>query len=347
MANPFNEEYSRRMTRRQFVTLLGIGAAELTFRPLGNFIDFAARNGWLEEGHPAQRAATFERLLQTIELDPLSTKKRAMLIPWIKFNGAEAYAGVNQMPLTARTLRHFMYGNGETMDVGADFERALLNPNHKWSAPRGYRTIPYMVGRMINGTLNYAPNIKKESQEPFSISGDVRSYIEATRTNTPTHFKSSMVVYANEDEIDLRNSLNQHTLTIEGDQVKADRKPGRSPERPEFYEITLAHPSVSLYDRYDWTAGTKFGGEGNIQDVALATLEQMGVQKPSELLIHYLGQEGYGNLRNHAVRIDDEDGVFLTNYGFGHEFDITGKLNVGDTLQFEISTETLEKALRQ
>ena len=47
------------------------------------------------------------------------------------------------------------------------------------------------------------------------------------------------------------------------------------------------------------------------------------------------------------MRIDDNEGALLTRYGLGTEYDIKGKLNVGETLQIQVSVPTIEKAIAQ
>ncbi|MBI4226063.1 hypothetical protein HY612_03020 [Candidatus Roizmanbacteria bacterium] len=345
---------ARPLSRYEFLRLLGLGglsgalaAAGVAYRPLGSFIDWAAANGWISEGHPAQRSATFERLMQTIILDPTDYDKRTLLFSWIKFNGAELYAQATGLPLTERTLRHFLYGHGEAIDVSQDFEKAILDPTDKWMLPSAFRTMPNMVGKMIDFTLNYRQNLANDPQEPFKLSVDRDQYFRALAGNKPIHFKATMVTVADMDVIDLRNSLNQFTLYVEGDQINAEKKPGILEDSPEFYEVTLAHPKIALYDHYDWQAGTEFGGSGDIRTFINAFLRRLGVENPNDFINRLVGEDLSQRLFLNKVKIMDEEGANLTRQGFGNEFDIRGRLNVGEELKFQISLPTLEKAFKQ
>lgn len=93
MVDFVSERGHNRLTRRGALKLgggaIGLLAIEKTFEPLGGLIDWAARNGWLAEGHPAQRMAKVEHIINLIISDPKSEEKRDLLSSWIKFNGEE------------------------------------------------------------------------------------------------------------------------------------------------------------------------------------------------------------------------------------------------------------------
>ncbi|MBI4974098.1 hypothetical protein HZC27_05830 [Candidatus Roizmanbacteria bacterium] len=300
------------------------------------------------EGAIIQRYATFQRLELTIGLSPLDSDKKDLFIPWIKFNGAAEYADQTQMPLVAKTLKHFLYGNGETLNISEDFKGALLNQNNKYVVQSQNRNISYLVGDMINRTLAYQTNVNINNieQRPYSLTSGVVPMADALRNNKPLHIKIELVVRANPDEEDLINSLNQFTMYVEGDLVSSIKKQGGIKKNYGgiYYEVVLTNPKVSLYDRYDWRGGTSFGAQGDLYTLSNNLLKEFGVEDPETTIKRMVGDVGYNSLRQSVVRIADDDGARLVKYKFGKEFDIVGLVDVGNKLQFNVSEETLIRA---
>lgn len=296
------------------------------------------------EGSAPQRLAVYGRLVLMVDFDPFNKEKSKLYISWLKFNGAEQYAKHTGLPLVSKTLKHFLFGNSETLDLTKEYQESALDPRHKFAVPPDYRNMSYMTGHLISSNLNYHTNLAGEDQSAFSIDGNVVDFVNSIRSNKPIHMKSSMVVHDGLDEEDLRNSLNQFTLYLEGDITNSTEEIVMRPEEWKQYAITMKNPTVAFYDRYDWKAGAGFGGSGTLLDLVCGVLEELGIEDPSTYLLDRLGRDGWEKLRTSTVEISDDDGTLLTKYRFGKEYDIVGSIDGGNPLEFYISAQTLKKA---
>ena len=325
--------------------VLGAAGAEVTFRPLGSTVDFLARHGLLGEGHPYQRLARLEGLMQMIELDPLNTEKKETLVSWLKFNAAELYGPVAKdafavgqgEPTAAHFVRHFLYGNGRPYNVMPEYADSWFNFYQKAGTRKALKEDPSEETEPLVDSSNRA--IQLQAERAFTRG----FYHQIFPDNPPVSnefewqpdgdIKVSTVVGAYDqipggrENQDMWRTLHYYTLKVIGqpkfeELQNMDQRSAPGVELPYYSRITLENPSLEVFDKYDFgdfrkTHTTTIGG-------AIKDLLQFIGFNDRKRIGNLVGQDKLAALYDMPLEIGHEDGVRVVKYGFADEFTVTG-----------------------
>lgn len=302
--------------------LLKIGAAvavEAALQPISRTGEFLASQSSMLEGNPAQRLAALEKLSYLLVREPTEENKK-LATAWIKFNLGEIYGFANNLPVSASMIRHFLYGAGQEVDISKVYQEAAVTHFRKYYDAKGM-TDEEVMPNFLSKMLNYETNKFIKTVDPEDI--------KRIQSGKPPPTLRVRTLFHSIDD-DLEKSMHDYTVDIEGSVISA------AANHYHGFDIQLAHPSVQIYDRYDWDGSTNFYAETNVRDVAADFLKKLGVSNPYKKIAEITGEENAAELSRQNLTITDKDGALLTEKGFGAEFDIRGKFNVKKPVIFRL-----------
>ncbi|MFS8159034.1 MAG: RHS repeat-associated core domain-containing protein, partial [Candidatus Roizmanbacteria bacterium] len=152
-----------------------------------------------------------------------------------KLNGAMAYTQARGWNMSSKLIQHFLYGQGEDLDVSNLYARATERAT---GISDGNATGKYIYGSLRDN---------KYDDQTVKTSSTRNDIISMLCSNTSMKFSTSTVVYPNTryKSEDIFNSLYRYTVNVSGDLVDGER-------RGDTWILKLQNPSVSIFDRYDW-----------------------------------------------------------------------------------------------
>jgi hypothetical protein len=334
-------------TRRSFLKKLGLafvgGALEvetgLVSRILKPFEKMARESGVLQEGNALQMVNTLKILisdyLTTLDnpLAPEAEKqmRKNLVVAWLKFNGAIAFAYGS---FAQKMASHFLYGEGKKLDISASIVEALKNDSvlkrYKDQLEADEKTDDQtLLKTFIEQTFGRPPRDpmigtyiggKSYKEDDFgdgpiemleagglyiSLADDPRTYFvgKATKELEGKRLRL-MAIAAPIDSPSFHYSLGDFTMVATGTVKKVTD------------HMVLEHPSIDIYDTYDWTQA-----------------EDLRISNKIEYIINGLGLADFfvdpmwDDLKKQEVTIFDYEGNLLVQQGFANNFDVEAHFN--------------------
>lgn len=93
---------------------------DMMFDQVGELLDGL---GW--EGNPSQFLGVTADLAREVVNNPEDQRAKDVLGAWVKFNGAVHYGHLKGMDMAAGFVNHFLYGDGEKLDVSGQLKETI------------------------------------------------------------------------------------------------------------------------------------------------------------------------------------------------------------------------------
>lgn len=351
------------ITRRDVLKLAGLAVGgfilEQITSPIKNIDEFLTYISALQEGNPLQRLGTFQELNRRILLSPTNENKD-LLVAWLKMNVAEYYFAHEDKLLTSQFIRHFLYGNGQTVDISNSFVRAAIqsqearerkgNFEEQWSShnqdplvrffertvDQSFYTSGEQGARILEPSGDNLEQLSK-GQIPESRFLKYRVYPGYEYTD-PAMFSPGDIYY----------SLSRYTLVGSGtikDQPSFD-------DKSRSLHVVLVPVKFTIIDRYDWTSDdTKRVERLKVVNVRVRPyifdfMKTIGVKDPFKTVHDLVGPEKFNQLGDAKVHFSDKEGHLIERSNYGHPFDISGTINLSG-LELRIPQKILKQSLEQ
>lgn len=294
-----------RNSRRDFIKTAGLVTGNLVLQEAarkfgGNEISIPL------EQTPVQTSEKFLGIMRRIVNDP-SSENKALLESWIKLNVALNYFQVRGYELTSKALKHFLYGQGQSVDIGESYVLSMTKGYHPYDESKD------------KASLRLQTFCEDELQHLVGLTpNDCQTLNDLSKGIKPSRDKIKLFYQASGGSADVYFSLHHYQLSVEGFIASSEYV-----DESLFY-LNLTNPKFGLYDRYDWHPNqfTEFG----VLDFTDRFLSSIGIRDGYGFLCRTLGMEkAYHLSRTDKLSFTDKEGVELQKNGIGIPFDMVGK----------------------
>lgn len=355
-------EPKKKVTRRDFLTLVGaltgVAVANEVVKPIerisGIFGDFVESAG---EGNVIQRKAVFDRITREIELDPTNHEKIEVLVSWLKFNGAEYYGSVSGEPTAALLVRHFLYGDGTTIDITDQYSQSWLDFYRLATTRKMMNEDPSPDLRPVVSSTEEALRLCTErsltNRFLYGFEHDPPISTEITKLSEG-RVRFGAVVGAYDDSPsrenpDIWRALHYYTVSLEGRPVLTgpmvfDTSLSTKPDGklPDYYEVRMGEARFRLFDRYDF-ADSRKTHMAYVSDVIKSAVVAMG-WVDEKRLVKLVGREQLSRIYDMPLTIGHGDGIRLVKHGYAKEFDVTGE-KVLKNCSFYVPKDAIQRSI--
>lgn len=253
-----------------------------------------------------------------------SIRDPEILISWLKFSALEVYANINSLVMAEKTLRQFMYGQGETVDI-KDLLVASIRYEPGWldkpagmdiNAVWGQTILDFFAQTAINKSLFINPGFtnRKFNLEVFPKPKRLRQVLDNNQF-TPIRI-SGAGDGVNRDGL---YSMNMFTQEYTGNISKVFGSPATG-----FmgWKVLVVDGKYCLQDRYDWQGKNLFQGVILYPNDLIVFAEKLGVPDADKWI-----KKRFSNNKE-LVRVDDNDGLRLQESGLARPFNIQAAWSV-------------------
>lgn len=348
-----SEHKHGRLSRRDFLRFSAVAAFELYFGPVNQLIEWMGKQGG--EGNAWQRGALLESLFRDVIANP-NDENAAALHGFLGFTAAEYELTRQQNYLAASCVRHFLYGNGETLDISDSYKRIVSEAGSFPVASKEDADIPFVYPQPLLIAYEKDGQIRKSEEtlalyfERLFLTSQYRTHV-THEINAPIRTERQWSLMGNDmakvsgvvrslGSDDLGNALHYYTLTVSGPIGSPERSPlGIAPFRFSWPGdgsahkgfLTIAAPTVEIMDHYDFNPG-----ESGVLDTA-SVYDIAGI----------FGRKFLGAQRSHelASQLDSgtrqwmkETALFTMNHNtagsllaqkrIAHNFKVVGKMQL-------------------
>lgn len=341
---------------------LGKGATAATaieaiagpFEKLSGFLgDFTRIWG---EGNKTQRLAVLDRITREILWHPTDPQYKEVLISWLKFNALELYAQATEKPTAATLIRHFLYGNGQSLDITNlyaqsyyDYYQKYGTQRRPWEGPDEssiiIQTPQDAVARYIEGAVS--GNLSKKVfpggylDIPPKLSQDT-----AGKVTVKTVLGKENIFYGYNE--DMYFALHNYTVDLNG-RLKQVNGPVASNQEgfDKYWNVTIDNPTVKLYDRYDWDEKNRQikTQSTNISQAFLAIMQGIGYKNP-ESILDLIGRDRLKQIDEIPLTVAHDDGLRLQEFNYAKPYDIHTSVNLDKTITLQVADDRLPNFLR-
>lgn len=253
--------------------------------------------------------------------------EKGVLEEWLKFSALELYAKSTGMVLGMNTVRQFMYGEGQTLDIKPLIPKSVKeNPVYMWDTSMedlALMTDNQVLDAFARNSMQWAlySNLDFKTRHFNIESGLFRQQISV----------SGAGFGVNED---FEKSLNMFTFSFNGGILKATENIDE-----EVVVVDVLGGDYKMTDIYDWDQ-LKLGASLNVNgvfDFMLQVLDNAGIDEPKSWLLDKrdkirMGEHG-DFLSKQIISVTNHDGYKLQKSGVAKIFKIESEW---ETSEFQI-----------
>lgn len=254
--------------------------AEIYGRPVGNLLENISG----PEGNPAQRYAVLTKLMQSVAQYPQKPLPKQILKSWILMNLAERFAYTQEWPIASSNICHFLYGNGEKID--------LTDPLIDFATNSNKSDNPTPIADFADKCINDVPITFKNNSYQIRYSSGERLITLTSSVTYPDH--------------NIFFGLGVFGLKIIGET--------QSFNPINFHDALIIHnPKISIFDYYNWNKES-LAGFSLTPDAANQSFKQIFHVSPPPVITEIFSAN--------EISIVPKDGWILEQNGYGHGFPI-------------------------
>jgi len=251
---------------------------------------------------------------------------------FIKFNIGIPFAKFTGSDLAAETVTHFLYGNGETINISDDYQRAFIEstspslPYNEMSSDMKDTILSQNLGGIISSMFKLDDNDRTLGRK---ISTNDTDLINLSSSRSLTFSGRTVVDSYQGRELNL--SLGKYTVNFSGQVTSAELNEG-------MWNLILSESSISIYDYYDWDRDNGLLATGSLMDIT--------PQRLKDRAYDLLGSDRYNSIFTKSIAtIHDSDGALLMDekIGIGKPFAITGNFKLSSPLMLKIHESYLHR----
>lgn len=238
---------------------------------------------------------------------------QAKLEEQLKFQGLRAYARINNLRLSAIFVDHFLYGNGEPLDITEDFAIVLKeDAQSEFSSPQTLGITEEMSTEEVyekyaqNAFARVVRGPDAEEKAIFLRTLDEEgNEIYHTTDELPNLIGQNIRMFRIDELIgdDSFYSLGNFTISMEGTLLTIDGDGN----------ITLENPHISIDDNYNWRRGLDLNAETSVGNLVAGTL---------------LEQVFPDGVKDINISVSDDDGATLEEEGIAHPFEVSANVKI-------------------
>ena len=234
--------------------------------------------------------------------------------------------------LAAETVTHFLYGNGETINISDDYQRAFIEstspslPYNEMSSDMKDTILSQNLGGIISSMFKLDDNDRTLGRK---ISTNDTDLINLSSSRSLTFSGRTVVDSYQGRELNL--SLGKYTVNFSGQVTSAELNEG-------MWNLILSESSISIYDYYDWDRDNGLLATGSLMDIT--------PQRLKDRAYDLLGSDRYNSIFTKSIAtIHDSDGALLMDekIGIGKPFAITGNFKLSSPLMLKIHESYLHR----
>lgn len=311
------EKNSRREFLGKFFKFGVATAVEAAFGPARRALEGLGVTETIDRYSTVNKFLKTERIMQEALWG--GEQEKELFYTWLKFNGAAFFAKSKGWELTDLVINHFLYGDGDTLDISDQFSKALrqfTNQNEDYQA----------VEQIING-LSMAQNreqvLERRSNSVFISQPTAEDDIEKATTF------SSRFILTTPHFTDIYYSMNTFSVTIQSEDTTFHHD-----EANNTYLATILNPTTVFYDRYDWEFEESKWDSPTMQEgltfyaIILEMLQKLGFENPEHIVTTALTEEMARQLRTDGIFLTDNHAYLLVSNRLAKEFDMYAQLKL-------------------
>jgi hypothetical protein len=254
--------------------------AEIYGRPVGKLLESISG----PEGNPAQRYAILTKLIQSVAQYPQKPLPKQILKSWILMNLAERYAHNQEWPIASSNICHFLYGNGEKIDLTDPLIDSATNSNKSDN--------PTPIADFADKCINDVPITSHDNSYQIRYSFGKRLI---TLTSSVTY-----------PDLNIYFGLGVFGFKITGETQEFNPINSRN-------ALIIHNPKISIFDDYNWDK-ENLAGFSLTPDEAKQSFKQLFHVSPPPVITEIFSANEIG--------IDSKDGWILEQTGYGQGFPI-------------------------
>ncbi|MEK7127622.1 MAG: Hint domain-containing protein [Patescibacteria group bacterium] len=285
-----------------------------------NLINNLTWSGLLPEGNPMQVSADFQVLLQKAILDRPGGIDQQIFTYWVMENGGAYYAKSQGWNLSAKFINHFLYGNGQPLDISNDYYK-MMKP--------GFSD--------VNSQDEFYPQLLQEffnQRKNFGIT-DLNKYVVRTTKNGEMTFITQI------NETDLPKGVLDMSYSLHFHRLEFSAKNWSVTENGEYDLVTFPQGiNISVWDKYDFDPSQINGRIGMDGTKSLGEYVNKYIITDAQDYANWYQSlpKSIKGLFGHfsPVALSDQQLQDVVKAGFGKEFEINGSVVVSSPVTIKI-----------